>query len=50
MEEEKGKDLPERFDLVTGVDSHMQVDYHIQDQRGGMMSVFKQTMKRLTPG
>ena len=47
MEEEKGKDLPERFDLVTGVDSQM---LRIQDQRGEMMSVFKQTIKRLTPG
>jgi len=47
MEEEKGKDLPERFDLVTGVDSQM---LRMQDKRGEMMSVFKQTMKRLTPG
>jgi len=47
MEEKKGKDLPERFDLVTGVDSQM---LQMQDQRGEMMSVFKQTMKRLTPG
>ena len=47
MEEEKGKDLPEKFDLVTGVDSQM---LRMQDQRGEMMSVFKQTTKRLTPG
>jgi len=47
MEEKKGKDLPERFDLVTGVDSQM---LWMQDQRGEMMSVFKQTTQRLTPG
>ena len=47
MEEEKGKDLPERFDLVTRVDSQM---LRMQDQRGEMMSVFKQTTKRPTPG
>jgi len=47
MEKEKGKGLPERFELVTGVDSHM---LRMQDQPGEMMSVFKQTMKRLTPG
>ena len=46
MEKEKGKGLPERFELVTGVDSQM---LRMQDQRGEM-SVFKQTMKRLTPG
>ena len=47
MEKEKDKDLPERFELVTAVDSQM---LRIQDQRGEMMSVFKQTTKRLTPG
>ena len=43
----KGKYLPERFKLVTLVDSQM---LRMQDQRGEMMSVFEQTMKRLTPG
>jgi len=47
MEKEKGKDLQERFELVTGVASQM---LRMQDQRGEMMSVSKQTTKRLTPG